>query len=173
MNVHDELKELTVEEIRAIVQTNAIPATVAMHNVSGNLNLGSIIRTANFLGFQEVLYYGRRKWDKRGAVGTYNYTQLTYFDSEEGFLNTISERKYNLVALENNVNYTSPLHSFIWPDNPCIIVGEEETGLTESLLEQAYACVEIPARGSVRSLNVSAAAGMAMYDMSVKIGGFK
>jgi tRNA G18 (ribose-2'-O)-methylase SpoU len=172
MNVHDELKELSVEEIRTIVQEKAIPATVAMHNVSGNLNLGSIIRTANFLGFEEVLYYGRRKWDKRGAVGTYNYTKLTYFDTEEAFLKTILERGYNLVALENNVSYTSSLRSFVWPANPCIIVGEEESGLTETLLEQAYACVEIPARGSVRSLNVSAAAGMAMYDLTVKIGSF-
>lgn len=172
MNVHDELKTFSTEDVRSMVQLNTIPATVAMHNVSGNLNLGSIIRTANFLGFEEVLYYGRRKWDKRGAVGTYHYTRLTYFESEEEFLKTISERNYNLIALENNIDYTSPLHTFNWPNNPCIIVGEEESGLTAQVLDQAYACVEIPSRGSVRSLNVATAAGMAMYDLSVKMKGF-
>lgn len=171
MNVHDDMKELSVEEIQAIVQEQSLPATVAMHNVSGNLNLGSIIRTANFLGFEEVLYYGRRKWDKRGAVGTYHYTKLTYFDSEEAFLNTLSEREYNLVALENNLSYTSSIEKFTWPKNPCIIVGEEESGLTEEVLCNAYACVEIPGRGSVRSLNVSVAASIAMYDFVTKSGG--
>lgn len=169
MNVVDEMKELSVSEIRDMVQSNAIPATIAMHNVYGNLNLGSIIRTANFLGFREVLYFGRRKWDRRGAVGTYNYTEVTYFSEEEDFLRDITDRGLNLVALENNVSYTTPVEKFIWPENPCILVGEENSGLPEAILEQCYGTIEILGRGSVRSLNVSTAAAIAMYELSRSI----
>jgi len=166
MNVVDELKELSVPEIREAVQAQIIPASIAMHNVYGNLNLGSIIRTANFLGFKEVLYFGRRKWDRRGAVGTYHYTEVTYFPDEQEFLNGISERHLNLVALENNVEYTTPVEEFVWPENPCILVGEENSGLPESILEECHATVEIFGRGSVRSLNVSTAAAIAMFELS-------
>lgn len=169
MNVLDEMKDLTVEEIKEIVQSQTIPATIAMHNVYGNLNLGSIIRTANFLGFREVLYFGRRKWDRRGAVGTYNYTEVTYFSEEEEFLREITERGLNLVALENNVSYTTPVEKFIWPDNPCILVGEENSGLSDEILERCYGTVEIVGRGSVRSLNVSTAAAIAMYELARSI----
>ena len=169
MNVIDDFKSLSVEEIKEINLNNSIPAAIAMHNVYGNLNLGSIIRTANFLGFREVLYFGRRKWDKRGAVGTYHYTNVEYFDNESNFLNAIEEREYNLVALENNVTYTTPVNKFKWPENPCILVGEENSGLPEEILENVYGCVEVVGRGSVRSLNVSAAAAMAMYDLSLRI----
>lgn len=168
MNVHDELKELPTETIRDLVQMNTIPAAVAMYNVSGNLNLGSIIRTANFLGFKEVLYFGRRKWDRRGAVGTYHYTKVEYFEDEEKFLEAITERGYNLVALENNISYTRPLEKMIWPKNPCIIVGEEESGIPDSVLERCEGTVEIMGRGTVRSLNVSTAAAIAMYHLSTK-----
>lgn len=165
MNVLDHLKSLSVEEIREINSQNSIPAAVAMHNVYGNLNLGSIIRTANFLGFDEVLYYGRRKWDKRGAVGTYHYTHVEYFDSEDLFLETLSDREYNLVALENNVPHATSLHNFVWPEKSCILVGEENSGLSDKILAEAYSCVEIVGRGSVRSLNVSAAAAIAMQSL--------
>lgn len=168
MNVLDDLKSLSVEEIKELNLSNSIPAAIAMHNVYGNLNLGSIIRTANFLGFREVLYFGRRKWDKRGAVGTYHYTQVQYFENENDFLSTIHDREYNLVALENNVPHTSDLQKFIWPKNPCILVGEENSGLPENILADVYGCVEIPGRGSVRSLNVSTAAAIAMHMLSLE-----
>lgn len=169
MNVLDDLKSLSVEEIREINLQNSIPAAIAMHNVYGNLNLGSIIRTANFLGFKEVLYFGRRKWDRRGAVGTYHYTNVEYFDDESEFLSAIRNRNYNLVALENNVPYTTPLRQFVWPKNPCILVGEENSGIPEAILANVYGCVEIPGRGSVRSLNVSTAASIAMYSLSLEL----
>lgn len=168
MNVHDELKELATEEIRGLVQMNTIPAAIAMYNVSGNLNLGSIIRTANFFGFKEVLYFGRRKWDRRGAVGTYHYTNVEYFEDEKLFLAAIVEREYNLIALENNVPNTHSLKGMVWPKNPCIMVGEEESGIPETVLKKCFAAVEIPGQGSVRSLNVSTAAALAMYDIYTK-----
>lgn len=170
MNVLDEYKDLPVEEIKEIVQAKTINATVAMHNVYGNLNLGSIIRTANFLGFKEVLYYGRRKWDRRGAVGSYHYSNVTYFEDEDEFLRGLSERDLTLVALENNVSHTRPLHKFVWPKNPCILVGEENSGLSENILDHCFGIVEIPGKGSVRSLNVSAAASIAMHELSLKVG---
>lgn len=169
MNVLDDLKSLSVEEIKELNLSNSIPAAIAMHNVYGNLNLGSIIRTANFLGFREVLYFGRRKWDRRGAVGTYHYTQVEYFEDEEKFLSAINDREYNIVALENNVPYTAPLQKFIWPKNPCILVGEENSGLPEKILADAYGCVEITGRGSVRSLNVATAAAIAMHTLSLEL----
>lgn len=168
MNVHDHLKDLSVPEIREVVQENTLNATVAMYNVYGNLNLGSIIRTANFLGFKEVLYFGRRKYDKRGAVGTYHYTNVTYFEDEDDFLRGLSERDLTLVALENNVPHTTELRKFHWPHNPCLLIGEENAGIPEAILENCYATVEINGLGSVRSLNVSAAAACAMYELSLK-----
>lgn len=169
MNVIDDYKQLTPERITALNQMQSFDAGVGMWNVYGNLNLGGIIRTANFLGFREVIYYGRRKWDKRGAVGTYHYTPTTFFDNEEDFLADIKTAGYNLVCLENNTDKpVESLTSFVWPKKPFILVGEEEDGLPDSILDQAYACVQIDGRGSVPSLNVSVAASIAMYDFVAK-----
>lgn len=169
MNVIDEYKGLDVDTIRGLNAASCFPAAVAMHNVYGNLNLGSIIRTANFLGFREVLYFGRRKWDRRGAVGNHNYTQLNYYESEAEFLAAIKSRGYNLIALENNTTCEiSQLWDFTWPPNPCILVGEEQNGLPEDILNECFAVVEIPGLGSARCLNVSVAAAIAMSDYASK-----
>lgn len=165
MNVIDEYKSLDPATIRGLNAQNSHDAAIALHNVEGGLNLGSLVRTANFLGFAEVLYYGRRKYNKRSAVGTYHYTHVRHFSSEREFLNAVRSRGYTLVAMENNVNYeTTSLFDFTWPERPCIIVGEEGNGLPDSILDASEYIIEIPGIGSARCLNVSVAAAIAMSD---------
>lgn len=168
MNVQDRLKGLTKDQIIEQLLSESMPAMVGMHNLTGNLNLGGIIRTANFLGFRKVMYFGRRKWDKRGSVGTYNYTPLEYFTDEDAFLDALSD--WNIVALENNTNYhCQDMLSFEWPEKTFIMAGSEAEGLPDRILDAAHSIVSIPGNGSVRSLNVSTAASMAMYDYYSKV----
>ena len=44
-----------------------------------------------------------------------------------------------------------------------LVVGNEITGVSKSVLNRADAVVHIPMRGSKESLNVSVAAGIALY----------
>lgn len=165
MNVIDDYKMLDPATIRGLNAQSSHHAAIALHNVEGGLNLGSMVRTANFLGFSEVLYYGRRKYNKRSAVGTYHYTYIHHYETEQEFLEAIRSKSYRPVAMENNVNYqTTPLWGFTWPDHPCIIVGEEGHGLSDDILDQCEAIVEVPGLGSARCLNVSVTAGIAMAD---------
>ena len=169
LNVRDDLKLLTKDEIIATLQAQSLPAAVGMWNVHGNLNLGGIIRTANFFGFREVHYFGRRKWDKRGAVGCYSYTPTRHWLDADDFL--AATTGYNIVCLENNTNYDCvPIGEFVWPENPLILVGDESNGLPDQILDKAHSVVTIPGIGSIRSLNVTTAASVAMFDYITKAG---
>jgi len=163
-NVHDNLKPMTVEERKLWCEYNSIPAAVAMTHVRGDFNLSNVLRTANFLGFREAFYIGgSKKWDRRGAVGVQNYTKFTYCHDAPEFFSLIKD-KYVPVALENNVDDrpSQNIFGFIWPSNPIIIVGEEQLGLGADILNEVHSLVEIPSFGTVRSMNVSTAAGIAM-----------
>ena len=54
-------------------------------------------------------------------------------------------------------------HSFAFQPDDAIILGPETRGLPDFVLEQAAACVRIPIWGQVRSLNLSTAAGILLY----------
>lgn len=163
-NVIDEFKSLSNEEICKKLDERTNNFAVLMTHVSGDFNIGTVLRSANSHGARDFFYYGRKKFDRRGCVGVHNYTKMQFISSLEE-IKKIKEN-YSLVALENNIENVKKLHEFDWrlDKKPCIVVGEECNGIPQEVLELCDFFVEIPSFGSVRSMNVGAAASIAMYD---------
>lgn len=167
MNVIDELKNLSVEQIKDECQRKSISASVAMVNIEGDFNLSTMIRNANFFGFKSVHYIGKKKWDKRGSVGTHHYTPIYYHKDESSFISQCSTR--TLVAVENNIpqyNYKTVNlfdYEFTNLSNPIFLFGEENRGLSDWILDRADIIMTIPNYGSVRSLNVGTTSGIVMF----------
>ncbi len=172
MNVHDYLKSLSVEEIKENYSDNCHKAAFGMSHVSGDFNLGNCVRSANFFGFNEFCYVGGSKqYDRRSTVGTHHYIPVNFIRTEEEFISTING-KYSLICVENNIPkysskiisiYDNPFSGFSLP--PIFMVGEEQLGLSEYMLDNSERIITIPAKGSVRSLNVGSCSAiiMAMY----------
>lgn len=167
-NVVDKYKPMTTEEIRVDLQKNALPIAVLAQNIEGDFNLGSAMRSANFFGSIDFFYHGRKRIDRRSCLGTQHYCNFTHLKSLDE-IRALKE-KYCFIALENNVPNTVKLQNFVWCKSKpnLIILGEEGMGIAPEVLELADYCVEIPGRGSVRSINVANACGIALYDYVIK-----
>lgn len=166
MNVIDSLKHLAVSDIADYCSRSSINASAAMINIGGDFNLSTMIRNANFFGFRSVHYVGKKKWDKRGSVGTHHYTPMYHHKDEESFLLQCSGRI--LIAIENNIpeyeDKTINLFNFDFSDSyqPIFVFGEENKGLSNMILDRANVILTIPNYGSVRSLNVGTTSGIVM-----------
>lgn len=172
-NVHDHLKGLSVEDIRSWYIANSVNASVAMLHSTHDFNLSNCIRSANFFGFREFFYIGgRRTWDRRGAVGVQHYIPITFCETVDDFFRLVDGR-YSVVALENNTKIpgknVNNMFLFDWPKNPVILCGEEQCGISVDILSRVDHIVEVPAGGTVRSMNVGTAAGIAMASYIGKI----
>ena len=170
-NVKDPLKELTVESIRNWQQQRCIPNSVAMYNTVRDFNLASVIRNASAFALKEINIIGWKKYDKRGAVGAYNYVTINHFPTFNEFSKYIGYT--NLVGLELPEHYPRiqqasflELSSFEWQPGYCLLVGEEGQGIPEEDLRCCFHRVKITIPGSMRSLNAATSAGIAMYQMS-------
>lgn len=163
-NVIDEFKELTNEEIQRRLDERSNGFAVLMTHITGDFNIGTVLRSANFHGARDFFYCGRRKYDRRGCVGVHNYTKLQHLDDIQNILQL--KDRYTLVGLENNVSGTVSIHEFKWdlPKPPCIVVGEECNGISADVMGLCDVLVEIPNFGSVRSMNVGVASAIAMHD---------
>lgn len=166
MNVLDSLKDLAIPDIAKYCSRNSIPASVGMINIGGDFNLSTMVRNANFFGFSSVHYVGKKKWDKRGSVGTHHYTPIYHHKDEESFLLQLSGR--TIIAIENNIpeysDKTINLFNFDFSDSkqPMFVFGEENKGLSNLILDRANIILTIPNYGSVRSLNVGTTSGIVM-----------
>src|ERR1700679_209621 len=84
-NVADRFKNKTEEEVKAELKATSQPFAVCFEHWIGDFNMGSGIRNANAFNAKEVFYVGERKWDRRSAVGVYNYTPVQWLPTIEDF----------------------------------------------------------------------------------------
>lgn len=69
-NVVDPYRYWKWEAIKADMASRAHGLHIAIENVSHDLNIGSIVRTANAFNVGGVHVVGKRRWNRRGAMVT-------------------------------------------------------------------------------------------------------
>ena len=165
-NVEDRFKGKTKEQIIQTLREASHDFSVMMEHWNGDFNIGTMIRNANAFNAEKVFYYGKRKYDRRGAVGTHHYVDLNYIDNYDVLISLKS--KYKFICLDN-VEGAVSMENFDWPENSLMIFGEEGIGLSKEMLDLADHVDSITQYGSVRSMNVGTTSGIAMYDYTKKL----
>ena len=161
-NLIDEYKGLSNEQIFDALSKKRNSLEIAIENVEHDFNIGSIVRTANSFNVSKVHIIGRKKYNRRGAMCTDKYLEIIHHTSIEDFLKSQKDRE--LVAIENNTPRALPLHDKKFTPNTTLIFGSENNGITPELLKEANDVRFIESFGSTRSVNVGAAAAIAMYE---------
>lgn len=164
-NVADHLKEKSEEEIKQILRETANPFAVCFEHWIGDFNMSTGVRNANGFNAKEIFYIGERKWDRRGAVGVHNYTEVQWIPTVEELVSL--HDKYTFVGIDN-VPGSVPMADYEWPENTMMIFGEEGPGLTKAMQALCKDIVHIEMFGSVRSFNCGSASAIAMYDFVAK-----
>ena len=161
-NLTDEYKGMSNEQVFAALSQKRIPLEIAIENVEHDFNIGSIVRTANSFNVSKVHIIGKKKYNRRGAMCTDKYLTIIHHSTPTDFFKTQTDRE--LIAIENNVTGSIPLHIKKFSPNTTLIFGSEGGGITPELLKKAHDIRFIESFGSTRSVNVGVAAGIAMYE---------
>lgn len=165
-NVKDDFKALPPDEIRLRLKETSNPFAVCFENWIGDFNISTGMRNANAFNAKEAFYVGNKRWDKRGAVGVYNYTDINWIPTMDDFLKL--KEKYIFIGIDN-VPGSVPMEDYKYP-TPCLLIfGEESVGLTPETQKACDQIVSITQYGSVRSLNAGTASGITMYDLVRKL----
>lgn len=161
-NLVDQFKNLPNEEIISQLNKTRTSLEIAIENVEHDFNIGSIVRTANSFNVSKVHIIGKKKYNRRGAMCTDKYLRIEHHDNVADFL--ITQSGSELVAIENNTPRALPLHEKSFVRDTTLIFGSEGSGISAELLERANDVRYIESFGSTRSVNVGAAAAIAMYE---------
>lgn len=161
-NVIDRYRYWSMEAIVTDLDQHRHPFHVAIENWQHDMNIGSIVRSANAFTADTVHIIGRRRWNKRGAMVTDRYQHVVHHDDVAGFIDWAREAGLPVIAIDN-VPGSVPIETFALPRECVLLFGQEGPGLSAAALEAADAVVEITQFGSTRSINASAAAAIAMH----------
>lgn len=161
-NVVDTYRYWTVEAVRADLAARAHPVHVAVENLGRDLNIGSVVRTANAFNAAAVHIVGRRRWNRRGAMVTDRYLDVRHHEDAAALAAWARGERLGILGVDN-VPGAVPLETYDLPLQAVLLFGEEGPGLTPQAQAVSDAVLAITQFGSTRSLNVGAAAGIAVH----------
>lgn len=159
-NVIDTYKGMSVEAIKADLDTKRHGLEIAIENLERDFNAGTIMRNANAFNVRKVHIVGRRQWNKRGAMATDHYMDVEYHSSIEAFHQAVEGKC--IVGIDN-IAGSVPAHGYKFSANTVMVFGSEGPGLSPEMSAICEAVVAIEQFGSTRSVNVGVASGIAMY----------
>ncbi|GAA3755563.1 rRNA methyltransferase [Microbacterium kribbense] len=162
-NVVDRYRYWRMDAIVAELDTHRHPFHVAIENWQHDLNIGSIVRSANAFLADTVHIVGRRRWNRRGAMVTDRYQHVVHHPDVASLAAWAAGEGLPIIAVDN-IGGSVALPAAELPERCVLLFGQEGPGLSPEALEAATGIVQISQYGSTRSLNAAAAAAVIMYD---------
>ena len=165
-NVVDNYRYWSMEAIVADLDSKRHNFHVAIENWQHDLNIGSIVRTANAFLAKQVHIIGNKRWNRRGAMVTDRYQHILHHPTVDEFVEwskTANEGKEMPIIAIDNVPGCKQLESYKLPETCVLLFGQEGPGLSDAAIAASKDVVEITQFGSTRSINASAAAAITMH----------
>lgn len=148
---------------------------LVIHNVRSSHNVGSLIRTADGVGVEEVILSGYTPgpYDRfkrpnkeliKTALGAHESVPVRHTDSIVEEMMRYKQEGWTIVACESGIQgmpYTAipPCAAYV------CIVGNEVEGLDEGVTQVADVVAEIPMNGTKESLNVAVAGAVLLFQL--------
>lgn len=160
-----------------------IKVILVAENIRSYHNVGSLLRTADGLGVERVYLTGytprppepsdsRLPHEQARALSNIRKTSLgaektvnwLYESDINIVLRGLRQEGYHLTALEQT-GEALDLNDYQPADKTALIVGNEIAGVSRPTLSACDDVIQIPMKGKKESLNVSTAAGIALYKL--------
>ncbi len=161
-NVVDRFRYWRVEAIVADLDLVRHPFHVAIENLAHDFNIGSVVRTANAFNAASVRVVGKKRWNRRGAMVTDRYLHVEHHDDAAALGAWAAAAGIPVIGVDN-LPGSVPLETFDLPRECVLLFGQEGTGLSDGARSVCAATVSVAQYGSTRSINVGAAAAVAMH----------
>ena len=161
-NVLDHYRYWKVEAIVADLDTKRHPLQIAIENWQHDLNIGSIVRTANAFNVSFVHIVGKRDWNRRGAMVTDKYLHVLHHPSIADFKSWCDANEVPIIGIDN-LPISTQLEEAELPEKCVLFFGQEGAGMSDEAVAICTSVLAIMQYGSTRSMNASAAGAIAMY----------
>lgn len=166
-----DLEEVSIQDILASVSSKETAKVVILDQVTDPHNIGAIIRSACAFGADGLVMQKKHTPTLSGilaktACGGLEHLPIALETNLNRTIELLQEHGFFVVGLDERGEKTlseSPTYS-----KTALILGAEGSGLRRLVRENCDQLVKLPTIPPIASLNVSNAAAVALYDLSIK-----
>jgi 23S rRNA (guanosine2251-2'-O)-methyltransferase len=170
----DELNRASVAEFKA---GEKLPVVIVLDNVRSMHNVGSVFRTADGFAVEHIYLCGitaqppHREIEKT-ALGATQSINWTYYNDVMEAVNDLRLQSFRIIAIEQAEN-SIMLQNFpiAAGEKYALVFGNEVNGVTQEVMNNIDACIEIPQFGTKHSFNIVVSAGIVLWDFFSKMAG--
>ena len=153
-----------------------LPLRLLAHDVDIALNVGALFRIADALGVEHVHLTGSSPVPpdpkiRKAARSAERHVAHSYATDPLAVVAALKAQGWRIVSLELSTQSVDLRDLAIAAgDRVCLIVGAENAGVSQALLDASDATVHIAMRGHNSSMNVANACAIATYEIARRLG---
>ncbi|MBQ0732982.1 TrmH family RNA methyltransferase [Aquimarina celericrescens] len=148
------------------------PITLVCDRVNSPANIGSIFRIADSFGIERIYFCGQditvvSKRMQRTARSTHEVVPYLQTEDIKAVITKLKAEDYTILSLEITED-SIPVSEYRLESSERIVlvIGEENSGVSEEILNVSKQSVHINMYGNNSSMNVATATGIALYEIT-------
>lgn len=164
-----EMERLSADDYRTSAK---LPLILVLDSIRSMNNIGSIFRSADAFRIEGLILCGITAQPPhpdihKTALGAEESVPWRYSGSALEAVRELQAKGYTVLALEQ-AHESLRLDRFVPQPGAryALVLGNEVKGVAEEVVAAADHCLEIPQYGTKHSLNVSVAAGIALWQLA-------
>ena len=156
------------ERLTTVLNKRQPDLTVVLENVFDPHNISAVMRTADAVGMQDIFILNNkipphRKWGAKSSSSAAKWlTVHQYTDANECF--TELRKRYKKIYTTHLSSDAVGLHELNLTEPVALVFGNEHTGVSEEIIAKADGNFIIPQVGIIKSLNISVACAVTLYE---------
>lgn len=163
--------EKRLDRLKSVALKRQTDLSVLLENVHDPHNIGAVLRTCDSVGINEIyilytdpgLSIENLKLGARSSSGARKWVDVYVYEDVETCFDSIN-KKYKRVLATHLASDSKSVYNFDLTTNTVIAFGNERDGLSEDVIKRCSGNLIIPQAGMVRSLNISVACAVVLYE---------
>jgi tRNA (guanosine-2'-O-)-methyltransferase len=156
------------ERIEFVMGNRQPDLTVVLENVFDPHNISAVMRTCDAVGIQEIYVLNtkiprHKKWGVRSSSSAAKWLTVHQFDDAETCFKMLRNKYHHIYTTHLSSDAVS-LYNINFTNSIALVFGNEHAGVSEEIRALANGNFIIPQVGMIRSLNISVACAVSVYE---------
>lgn len=156
------------ERLSTVLEKRQPDLTVVLENVFDPHNISAVMRTCDAVGVQEIFVLTNKvprhkKWGRRSSSSAEKWLTVHQFEDPVACFQEV-RRRYKKIYTTHLAEDSAELYELDLTEPIALVFGNEHSGVSEDILAMADGNFIIPQVGIIRSLNISVACAVTLYE---------
>jgi len=156
------------ERLNTVLSKRQLNLTVVLENVADPHNISAVMRTCDAVGIQEIYILNtviprHKKWGVKSSSSASKWLTIHQFTDVKTCFDALRKRYKKIYTTHLSTDAVG-LHDLNLTENVALVFGNEHSGVSDELINLADGNFIIPQVGIIKSLNISVACAVSVYE---------